>query len=164
MLARTRTLAALTGFALSLGAPAGAGAARVIAPPGNSGVGQYVEVVPTAGGGAPAGSHHDVQGQVLPASTLHRLAALGPDGKTVAAFAQSTGTPHGSTSPHRRSRSTRPKQPSSAASEPSPPSAGLRESSAGSVGGLGLGLPVALGAITLAAVGVSMTRRRRTSG
>jgi hypothetical protein len=157
----TRTLAAVALAALAaLGAPAAAAAARVIAPPGNSGVGQYVEVVPTAGGGVPVGGAQPGKGPVLPASTVRRLTASGPEGKALAAFAQSTGTPTGSGA-HR---------PSSAAKQPSP--SGLRSSAQypvlrgtphGSAGGLGLGLPLVLGAIALVGAALAVGRRVRSA-
>jgi hypothetical protein len=150
MLAPPRTLAAVAVAALAaLGVPAAAVAKRVIAPPGNSGVGQYVEVVPTAGGGVPLGSAQPGKGPVLPASTVRRLAASGPNGKALAAFAQSTGTPTGS----------RPHRPSSAANQ-----SVLREIPHGSAGGLGLGLPLILGAIALAGALLAAGRRVRSAG
>ena len=48
-------------LAIGITAPAAA-RLRVIAPPGNSGVGQYVETVPTAGGGRPTNTVHPVGG------------------------------------------------------------------------------------------------------
>jgi hypothetical protein len=46
-----------------LAVPASAEASgRTLAPPGNSGVGQYVEVVPTVGGGRPSNTVHPVSG------------------------------------------------------------------------------------------------------
>jgi hypothetical protein len=150
MRAPPRTLVAVAVAALAaLGAPAAAAAKRVIAPPGNSGVGQYVEVVPTAGGGVPVGGAQPGKGPVLPASTVHRLAASGPEGKALEAFAQSTGTPTGS----------RPHRPPSPANQPV-----LRGTLHGSAGGLGLGLPLVLGAIALAGAALAVGRRARSAG
>jgi hypothetical protein len=161
MSSRVNSYATLLVATLLLGAPASAGASRVIAPPGNSGVGQYVEVVPTAGGGTPLGSHHPGQGAALPASTVKRLNGLGPDGKALAAFAQQTGTP--------RIRGHRTALPGSKASSPAgpqvlPPASPLRASAPAAVGGLGAGLPIALGAIALAAAAVAVGRRMRPAG
>lgn len=152
MLAPPRTLAAVALAALAaLGAPAAAAAARVIAPPGNSGVGQYVEVVPTAGGGVPVGGAQPGKGPVLPASTVRRLAASGPEGKALAAFAQSTGTP------------TAAKQPSPSGLRSSAQYPVLRGTPRGSTGGLGLGLPLVLGAIALAGAALAVGRRARSA-
>jgi hypothetical protein len=163
MFGRLRPTAALLAvLAALLGAPASAGAAsRVIAPPGNSGVGQYVEVVPTAGGGAPVGSHQSGKGAALPASTVKRLNGLGPDGKALAAFAQQTGTPGNAA---RRSSLAHSKSPSSTGPQILPPASALRAASPGAAGGLGLGLPIALGAIALAAAAMALGRRLRTAG
>jgi hypothetical protein len=150
----------LVGVAALLGAPAPALASRVIAPPGNSGVGQYVEVVPTAGGGSPVGSPSHGQG-TLPSGTVKRLNGLGPEGKAVAAFAQQTGTPRTA----RHGGSATPSKPSSnGGPQVLPPTSGLRATPAGSVGGLGAGLPIVLGALALTAAAVAVGRRARTAG
>jgi hypothetical protein len=57
--ARQRPRAILVVLALALGiVPAAAARNRTIAPPGNSGIGQYVESIPTAGGGQPTNTLH----------------------------------------------------------------------------------------------------------
>jgi hypothetical protein len=144
-----------------LGAPVGAQASQVIAPPGNSGVSQYVEVVPSAGGGVPVGSAGHKHGPVLSASTQHQLAASGKEGRSLAAFAQNTGVPrqHGRQKTTSKSQSrTEPKPAASAG-------AGAQNASyaASGSGGLGLGLPLALGLITLAAVAAAFMRHRRSA-
>jgi hypothetical protein len=161
MFGRVSSHAALFSAAILLGIPASAGASRVIAPPGNSGVGQYVEVVPTAGGGSPVGSHPPGRGAALPASTVKRLNGLGPDGKALAAFAQQTGTP--------RAAVHRPSSPGAKPSSPAgpqvlPPASPLRASAPAAVGGLGVGLLIALGAIALAAAALAVGRRMRPAG
>jgi hypothetical protein len=161
MSSRVSSYASLLVVVLFLGAPASAGASRVIAPPGNSGVGQYVEVVPTAGGGTPLGSHRTGQGSALPASTVKRLNGLGPDGKALATFAQQTGAP--------RTRARHTSSPGSKASLPAgpqvlPPAVPLRASAPAGVGGLGAGMLIALGAIALAAAAVAVGRRMRPAG
>jgi hypothetical protein len=139
--------------ALLVGAPASAGATRVIAPPGNSGVGQYVEVVPTAGGGAPVGSAQHGEGPALPASTVRMLGALGPDGKALVGLVKNT-APRPSSSSHRGASPLGPPV--------LPPGPSLQATSAaGSVPVLGVGLPVSLGVIALAIAGVAVGRRRR---
>ena len=162
MISRVSQLATLFALAaLVLGAPASAAGARVIAPPGNAGVGQYVEVVPTAGGGTPVGPQQQGQGAALPTSTVKRLNGFGPDGKAVAAFVQQTGTPR--TAGHRASPSgSKPSSPTGpqVLSSASP----SRATVPAAIGGLGVGLPVALGAIALAATAVAVGRRMRRAG
>ena len=97
-------------LALLLALPASAEASKTIAPPGNSGVGQYVETVPTAGGGRPTSTVHPGGGAVghpggpggtssgggagggsaITPSTQHALAAQGPAGVAAAALAEAT--------------------------------------------------------------------------
>jgi hypothetical protein len=135
-----------------LGAPAGAAASKTIAPPGNSGVGQYVEVIPGSGGPVPVGSSPN-HGPVLSASARRRLEASGPAGKAVASFVQQTGVPHA------KPVATRHGAPAAGHGTPLPGATPVR--AAGSVGGgLGWGLPAALGAIVLAGLGILIARRR----
>ena len=149
----SRLFALLAAIAAApLGAPAGAAASKTIAPPGNSGVGQYVEVIPGSGGPAPVGSSPN-HGPVLSASARHRLEASGPAGKAVASFVQQTGTPRAKHVP------TRHGAPTAGHGTPLPGATSVR--AAGSAGGgLGWGLPAALGAIVLAGLGLLIVRRR----
>jgi hypothetical protein len=135
-----------------LGAPAGAAASKTIAPPGNSGVSQYVEVIPGSGGPVPVGSSPNHE-PVLSASARHRLEASGPAGKAVASFAQQTGAPRA------KHATTHHGAPAAGHGTPLPGATSVR--AAGSVGGgLGWGLPAALGAIVLAGLGILIARRR----
>jgi hypothetical protein len=91
---------------ISLAVPVAASArTRTVAPPGNSAVSQYLEVVPTAGGNRPSNTVHPGgaggsggaaglggsggSGALTPA-TQHALAQQGPDGHGVATLAGST--------------------------------------------------------------------------
>jgi hypothetical protein len=80
---------------LAAALPATAAARLTVAPPGDSAISQYAEVVPTGAGASPpraggqgggAGGH----GGVLTASQSRRLNALGPDGRTLAAVVDAT--------------------------------------------------------------------------
>jgi hypothetical protein len=143
-----------------LGAPGSAAASRVIAPPGNSGVSQYVEVVPGANGSTPVGATTS-HGPVLSAAQRKSLEAAGAAGKALAAFTQQTGvsrakpasSPTGkhSASSHTTHGSTLPG--GTFASSP------VRHAAAAG-GGLGWGLYAALGAILLAGLGFVLVRRR----
>lgn len=160
------TIATLAAASLVL-APS-ASARRVIAPPGNAGVGQYVEVVPGAGGSTPLGSHSS-HGSVLTAAQRQRLEAAGGSGKALASFVQRTGVAHSKASGSRPAASgsaggrsgTSAHGSTGISSSHSLPAAvpDSATSSAGG-GGLGWGLPAALGAIAIAAVGLAVARRR----
>src|SRR3954447_1890110 len=94
----------VTGILLALAAPAAAGAQAV--PPGNSGVDQYQESIPGAGGNRPTGPSagagnasgpgnssggavSEGQSRIAP-STAKQLDKFGPDGKATAAIAGAT--------------------------------------------------------------------------
>jgi hypothetical protein len=81
---------------LALALPATAVArTNTVAPPGDSGISQYREVVPTAQGATPpsgggtGGAGHGAGG-ALPAAEQRQLNALGPDGRTLAAVVDAT--------------------------------------------------------------------------
>jgi hypothetical protein len=63
----------------------------VLVPPGDSATSQYVETVPTDRGGALPGS--GTQSNALTPAQSHRLAALGPDGRTLIAVVTATSPP-----------------------------------------------------------------------
>jgi hypothetical protein len=154
---------------LALACPAAASAHRhTIAPPGNSGVGQYVEVVPTATGGRTSSSVHPHPGVgggggPIGPSTQRTLESLGTDGAEAAGLAEATaparvhrqlGTTSGSKLLGRRGSSLSERQGS--------PAGQVLRTFAGSAGGGGLGifLPVILIGSFLAAGGISLLRRR----
>lgn len=159
--------------AVALALPAGSVAATC-APPGNSGVNQYVEVVPgvgcnhpTSGPGSGNGGHQT--GGTLPSSTSRQLAASGGAGEAVQQLVASSGT--GGASSGTSARRTR--GHGSAGSSPtvgrqinasgrSPLSALLHPILTGAgAGGLGLILPVGLACILAFTVLVALLRRRR---
>src|SRR5579864_3014210 len=88
------------GLVLLLAAPAAAfGRGTPLTPAGNSAVGQYVEIIPTASGGRPSSSVHASDGSSssqpaesnpLAASTQHALARDGRVGAQAAAVAEAT--------------------------------------------------------------------------
>lgn len=141
-----------------LGTPAWAAASKTIAPPGNSGVSQYVEVVPGAGGSMPLGASA-VHGPVLSAAQRRRLEAAGSSGRALAAFTQRTGVAHSKQAvPSARAHRGAPAHGSSLPGAAL--AAGPARSTAGTGGGLGWGLPAALGAVVLAGLGILIARRR----
>jgi hypothetical protein len=106
MRAITKTLTPLLALALVLPGVAAAKPRAVLAPPGDSAVSQYVEVVPTASGATPSqaptaangsatggGQAGGVQSRALTPSQQARLDALGADGRTLAAVVDATSPP-----------------------------------------------------------------------
>ena len=91
---------ALATVALIAPAAEGARPTRVIAPPGDSAVSQYVEVVPSNAGGTPPriGGGAGAPGSPLTARERSRFARLGPDGRLLAAVVAET-APAGGPSP-----------------------------------------------------------------
>jgi len=153
-----------------------------IAPPGNSGVGQYLETVPTADGGQPTNTIHpggvgvgvgrgrtgggpdSTSGGALTASTQRALAKQGPTGEAAAALAAATAPrrarPAAHSSGARRESST-----STSGGPGSSPSTSVLKALSGSTSGGGLGplLPIALIGSVLAAAVLTLMRRRGTS-
>jgi hypothetical protein len=83
--------ALVAGILFALALPAGAGARHpvTLAPPGNPGVWQYLEVVPTDSGSKPSTSGGPPGGVLTPRQT-RRLKALGTAGSTLAALVNQT--------------------------------------------------------------------------
>lgn len=166
------------GILIILLIPAAAGArVRTVAPPGNSAVNQYVESVPTAGGGRPTGTIHaggsagsGGSGPVAP-STQHALAQQGADGLAASALARAT-APAAGARPSNRASSTGSSGASGAGTHSMPRAGGGGSSGVAAVlktltgssshGGLGLLLPLIL-IVTAIGSGVFALRRRRAA-
>jgi hypothetical protein len=153
-----------------------------IAPPGNSGVGQYVETVPTADGGQPTSTVHPGGvggsggrggtggragstggGGAVATSTQRALAKQGPAGDATAALAQATAPRSARSAAH--SGDAREKASPISVGGGSAPSASVFKALTGSTSGGGLGplLPIVLiGSVLVAAV-LTLMRRRGTS-
>jgi hypothetical protein len=133
-----------------------------VAPPGNSGVSEYQEDIPSASGGHAVPSQKSLtpQPQVLPTVVTHQLAKTGKVGRKAAVVAEATAPPvvH--------------KQTKKAASQAQITFSRLlrhqdgavvdtlASSLAGDDGDLGVLLPVLLGASALLAAGLAFARRR----
>ena len=128
-----------------------------VAPPGNSAVGEYVEDVPTAGGGRPVSSAHGLSAQpgALPAAVAHRLAAAGPNGHRTASLAEGT-APSSGASRQAAGTYSRLLQKDAGGTIGS-----LTRSLTGGDGGLGVLLPILLAACVVVGAGVAVSRRRR---
>jgi hypothetical protein len=132
--------------------PAAADAQRRGAPPGNSGVDEYLEVVPGGGGGRPSKQLREPSHPRLNLRARRNLSAQGPTGVAAARLAQKT-----SVAPRRPGSPT----PAPGETEGSHPAVALRDAVVGSgPGGMGVALPAILIAVTLAAVGAGVVRRR----
>jgi hypothetical protein len=175
-------------LAILLAFPAWAQArVHTIAPPGNSGVSQYLETIPTAGGGQPTNSVHPLAGGVgaggsggpgstggnggsgavvnIAPSTQRALAKKGPDGVAAAALAQATAPRGGSSNASDRGAAAASSAPAASTDDGSSPTASVFKALTGSTGGGGAGplLPIVLIGSVLAAAGLGLTRRRRPS-
>jgi hypothetical protein len=168
-------------LALALAAPSAAQArAHTIAPPGNSGVGQYVETLPTAdgsqptstvhsggvgGGGGTGGSGGASGGGAIAASTRRALAKQGPTGDATAAVAQATAPRRTRPAARPGDAPVNPSGSAAFASGGSSPSVSVIKALTGSTSGGGLGplLPIVLIGSVLAAAVLTLVRRRRTS-
>lgn len=142
---RCTTAVAVLVAALALAAPAGA--QETNAPPGNSGVDEYLESVPEAGGNRP--TNRDPGRSPLSAATRARLEQQGTDGRAAADLAERT-EPGKQLSPG----------PAVARDDGGGALGALGRAAGGSDEGMGLWLPVL---ITLGAAGAlaAMLLRRR---
>jgi hypothetical protein len=180
--ARPLLTALLVAGALPVSAPA---KTNTIAPPGNSGIGQYVENIPTASGGQPTstvhpGSHGSALippggsgggpdgGSAVSAATARALASQGSDGRAAANLARTT-------APQPSSRK-RPTVGTAGAGQPGPgipvagrggssPASSVFKALTGSAAGAGLGpiLPAVLIVSLVGVTGLALRRRRRTT-
>jgi hypothetical protein len=145
-----RLAVALAVFLALLAMPCVASAEKGHAPPGNSGIDEYVESIPTAKGNRPTGKLRPGRTSLLSAQARGKLRAAGADGRRVEALVRKT-------APRRRARST--------TSQGDSPGefASLGEALSGSnQGGMGVALPIIL-ALTLLVLGsVFLIRRLRT--
>lgn len=135
----------------------GAASAAVCAPPGNSGVSQYVEVVPGAGCNHRTGGGSGSQGGSLPPGAASQLRSQGGAGAAVAQLVHATGTAPRSSTRHGAGAGVN--VPASPGRSLLP--ALLHPVVSGSGGGLGVLLPVILGAALMAALAAALLRRRR---
>jgi hypothetical protein len=131
-------------------------------PPGNSSANQYVEIIPTAGGGSPSHTITPGRGEgAISPSTQQALAQQGSDGLQAADLAKATAPRQPQTVTH---TSSVPSGSSPAPASPgSSPAAQVVQAVTGASGQGGLGplLPVILVAMLLAGVAVAVSRRRR---
>lgn len=146
-LCRTSALAAV--LTLAVASPA---AAETIAPPGNSGVDQYFEVVPSAKGNSkPNGKR-----KALPQKVRSELANHGETGRQLQRVVE-TNTP----SPSRK----RDRKPTASAPAPAPRGDSPLSSAAKAIadsdgGGMGIALPALLIVSTAVLAAVALRRRR----
>lgn len=152
------------------------------APPGNSGVDQYLETVPDAGGdrtpqgGGVEGDQGAQDGSSLPAGTTRRLEAVGDEGAALERLVASS-EPRGARAPGRTARAAGAASAESAGGESHEPRTprGRQESevrrslpeavtttslTGSGSGGLGLLLPALLALTTLGSIALALRSRR----
>lgn len=142
------------GVAALLVAPPASAQQDHVAPPGNSGVSQYFEAVPSAGGNARPGKGGK---PTLPAATRRQLEARGEDGRRVSEIADAG-------APREKSRSRGKKRRSDERSADGGSALGsATDALLGDADGTGAGiaLPVILAASTLLLALAAVRRRRR---
>lgn len=158
--------------AIAVAAPSAQAASDHTAPPGNSGVDQYFEAVPSAGGPTRPGGTPSA-GKALPKRVQQSLAAQGSDGEAVLRLVQSTAPPgapkaageKGSSSS--KSTTGSGSSPSTATGNDAAPSGSVLASTAKAVqlggerGGMGALLPILL-VITAVAASAYVVMRRRS--
>jgi hypothetical protein len=168
MLGRHRR--AVHGLVAILGVLAIAGpaaASHEIIPPDNSGVGQYTENVPGAGGDKPSddlgggsGSGGSGSGSAgsdagLPPGTADALESQGPDGQAAANLAQATSPGRGEDGADRAGGDAPGADDGSAIGDV------IGQLGASDSGGMGIALPIVLGLSLVAAAVLVLARRRR---
>jgi hypothetical protein len=154
-----RSLAPLVLVLAALTLPSAAAAAGSNAPPGNSGVDQYFETIPSAGGNHPAARGAKPGAGGLSAAERRRLAAAGPAGAAAADLAAAN-APRRARHHHGPGATTTAPLPSAAGR--SPFSTALHAVSGSDSSGLGILLPLILGATLLAGI-LAVAVRRRSS-
>jgi hypothetical protein len=136
------------------------------APPGNSGVDQYLEAVPSTSGSTPTGgakSGGSASGSVLTPTQKKALVAQGSDGEAVARLAQKYGT-KGTGRKHKTRTALAADPPTSQSSNPSAFGALSRAVLPGAdAGGMGPALPALLVAIAVSGAGMAVVRRHRSN-
>jgi hypothetical protein len=158
-----RATAITAALALCAAAPA---AAETIAPPGNSGVDQYLEVVPSAKGPSAPGT----QQRALSSAVQRKLQSQGAEGRRLAQIVRTTAPAQPATSERPKPGSTdkRPAASHSASSRPvavprgDPPLASVVHAigdGSGS-GGMGPVLPALLIVSTVVLAALALWRRR----
>lgn len=168
-----RILPLIAGLLLALLAAAPALAQdKTVAPPGNSGVDEYLEVVPGAGGDTPAsgggtGGSGGSSGSQTPSSTLGsktatQLEQLGTDGKKAAQLA-AAGAPTDRATARKQAKSdvlgSEAQQGKSIASDGGDRVGTIATALSGEGGGMGLLFPLLLGGTLAAALALFAARR-----
>jgi hypothetical protein len=149
---------ALLAIALALSLPASAAQAQSSnAPPGNSGIDQYLESVPSSSGNRPATGAGSGNSGALPPRTSRKLRQLGEDGVAVERLSATT-----------RAKAKRRKlvaEGTGAAGRAPLPSVGRAISGSADGGdGMGAALPVILVLTLVGGIAALVLRRRQTSG
>jgi hypothetical protein len=154
---RLATLTLLVVVGLGLTAPLST-AQETNAPPGNSGVSQYLETIPAADGNRPAGK--GTNSSALPVQTLSRLKAAGRDGQVVAQIVASS-APASKRDQSAPNPSSRPNSASASSARSLPTTLAVPSLTGSAGGGMGILLPALLILTLVGAVVFALSRRRR---
>jgi hypothetical protein len=135
---------------------------QVVAPPGNSAVDEYTEVVPGAGGDRPTSGNSNSTpaspAEALGADNANQLEQLGPDGRAAAKVA-AAGAPHKSVGGGTASDSPAENGRSIAAGDSGGRVGSIASALAGDGGGMGLLFPLLLVGTSVVAVALLGARR-----
>lgn len=149
-----------------------AASAQVVAPPGNSGVDEYLEVVPEAGGDRPANTPARAgaplaREQVLDPQTSQALTDLGSDGRAVADTVTKS-SPSDAPAAKRQAKNGALADPVNGKMLVAGDGRGRVETMtavlSGNSGGMGFAFPLILAATLAATLGAAVWRRRSHSG
>lgn len=137
-------------------------AQQTLAPPGNSGVQQYLETVPGASGNHPVKPGGK---PVLPARVRRQLQSRGSDAKNLEALVNAT-APQSAQQTSKPSTSSKSAAPTAGAERGDSGVEAFRRAvtESGDAGGMGILLPIVLGASTLLLALAAVLRRRRRTG
>jgi hypothetical protein len=156
-----RRLAALVVLLLALVAAPSVGAQTSVAPPGNSGVDEYRESVPSAEGNRPSGDAVRELGadSALTPGVRRRLHALGADGRAAADVASATAPDEVRSRQRADGREGAPATTDGRAPAGGSSVAGALVDALGGSGGMGAALPVLL-VVTVLGAAWAIVRRR----
>jgi hypothetical protein len=158
-----RKISIAIGSLLILSLASSAGAAQV-APPGNSGVNQYSETLPGAGGDQPSsdsggGGAEGNQGSSLSPKAQRALQEHGPTGAAVAGLASQTAPQVANSGAQNRSHDSRESGGGGSAL-----GAGVDQLSGSETSGMGVALPIIILLSLIGAIAVFVLRRRNEQG
>lgn len=136
-------------------------------PPDNGAVDEYTEGVPGSGGETPSGSSSgsggasgsDSSGSAVSPSNIEALESHGEDGAAAATLAQATAPDGAGKSPEGQKAGSDATSPAVGAAEPGGLSAAVETVTGDGSSGMGILLPILLGAIAVGVMALALRRR-----